>query len=173
MMKGMGKASYIILALAGIIAVALIVIINPPPWLKLNKLSNLSPTPTASPSPKSDDSLVKTRVDSIWGEYLTDGNGRALYLWGGDTKSLQSSCYDICAINWPPYLVPAVPSVIPQDPKTASGELAKRINVIKRSDGTPQYAYGEKPLYYFKGDTEPGNVYGQNIDRHTLVLITK
>ncbi len=170
----MRKFSYIILVLAGIIAIALIVFINPPPWLKLGSLNiRSSPTPTASPSPKGYGSIIKTRTDSIWGEYLTDGNGRALYLWGGDTKSLQSSCYDICAINWPPYLVPSIPSITPQDPKTVSGELAKRINVIKRSDGTPQYAYGEKPLYYFKGDTEPGNVYGQNIDRHTLVLITK
>src|SRR3989344_5772002 len=90
------------------------------------------------------------------GEYLTDAEGKTLYVFADD-KSLKSSCVDACLQKWPPFSAA-------KDPATFTDMLSKRMNVIERSDGAIQYAYGEKPVYYYVGDKAPGEVNGNGLN---------
>jgi predicted lipoprotein with Yx(FWY)xxD motif len=84
---------------------------------------------------------------------LTDGSGRAVYLWVKDTGGM-SACSGACAGTWPP--VPASGTV------TASGSAkASDLGTITRSDGTKQVTYDGHPLYYFSGDSGAGTATGQ------------
>jgi predicted lipoprotein with Yx(FWY)xxD motif len=90
------------------------------------------------------------------GTYLTDGSGRAVYLWVKDPSG-KSVCDGACAGAWPP--VTTTGSV------TASGSaMASDLSTFTRSDGTKQVLYDGHALYYFVGDTSPGATKGQGLD---------
>lgn len=81
---------------------------------------------------------------------LTDNQGMTLYTFDKDKKG-ESVCYDGCAAKWPPY--------------TAS-EYAKGkwgFKVITRKDGTKQWAYKNKPLYTWVGDSAKGDTTGDGV----------
>jgi predicted lipoprotein with Yx(FWY)xxD motif len=87
------------------------------------------------------------------GTYLTGASGRAVYLWDADTGSM-STCSGACAQAWPPVITKSAP--------TASGGVqASDLGTTTRSDGLKQVTYKGHPLYYFVGDTRPGQVTGQ------------
>ena len=68
-----------------------------------------------------------------------------------------SACSGACAAAWPP--VPAKGKV------TVSGSAkASDLGTITRSDGTKQVTYDGHPLYYFAGDSGPGQTSGQGSD---------
>lgn len=93
-----------------------------------------------------------------YGEYLTDPEGRALYLFTDDTEVGASSCYEACAEAWPPYVMGDVPKDY-----IVAGEGADTalIDTIGRDDGITQVTYNGQPLYYFAKDENPGDVNGQ------------
>ena len=90
------------------------------------------------------------------GTALVDGTGRALYLFEADTGTM-STCTGACAQVWPPLLTsgPA--------PVTTGAAQASLVGTSPRPDGTRQVTYDGHPLYYFAGDTAPGDVRGQGI----------
>ena len=90
------------------------------------------------------------------GTALVDGTGRALYLFEADTGTT-STCTGACAQVWPPLLTsgPA--------PMTTGAAQASLVGTSPRADGTRQVTYDGHPLYYFAGDTAPGDVMGQGI----------
>jgi predicted lipoprotein with Yx(FWY)xxD motif len=99
--------------------------------------------------------VIKTASSSA-GTVLTDGSGRAVYLWVKDTGNA-STCSGACAGAWPP--VTASGSV------AASGSAkASDLGTITRSDGTKQVTYDGHPLYYFSGDSGAGTAAGQGSD---------
>ena len=102
------------------------------------------------------------------GEYLTDTKGMTLYVFSDD-KKLQSVCKDACLQKWPPFAYDS------KDPASFTDTLSKRMNVIERSDGAIQYAYGEKPVYYYVGDKAPGEVNGNGLNdgKWSIVVITQ
>ena len=67
-------------------------------------------------------------------------DGVALYTYDNDRKPLESSCYDDCAKDWPPY----------------AGPLGFRPvgdwSTFKRTDGTQQLALRGRPLYTAAGN---------------------
>jgi predicted lipoprotein with Yx(FWY)xxD motif len=81
---------------------------------------------------------------------MVDHKGMTLYTFDKDSGG-KSMCNDECAKNWPPMMAPAG--------ATASGKWS----VIKRDDGTNQYAYDGKPLYTFVKDKKPGDMVGDNM----------
>jgi predicted lipoprotein with Yx(FWY)xxD motif len=88
--------------------------------------------------------------------FLTDGSGRAVYLWMKDTGDA-SQCSGACASAWPP--VTTTGSV------TAGGSaVASDLGTITRSDGSKQVTYDGHPLYYFAGDSGAGTATGQGSD---------
>ena len=99
---------------------------------------------------------VITTASASGSTFLTDGSGRAVYLWAKDTGDA-STCTGACAGAWPP--VTATGTV------TASGSaMASDLGTITRSDGTKQVTYDGHPLYYFAGDSGPGTATGQGSD---------
>ena len=99
--------------------------------------------------------VIKT-ASSSGGTVLTDGSGRAVYLWVKDSGGM-SACTGACAGAWPP--------VTTTGTATASGSAkASDLGTITRSDGSKQVTYSGHPLYYFSGDSGPGTATGQGSD---------
>ena len=96
--------------------------------------------------------VIKTASGTA-GTYLTDGAGRAVYLWTADGKG-KATCTGTCAGAWPP--VPATGTVT-----ATGGALASDLSTITRSDGSKQVAYDGHALYYFSRDSGPGQTNGQ------------
>jgi predicted lipoprotein with Yx(FWY)xxD motif len=100
--------------------------------------------------------LVITTKTSSAGDFLTNGSGRAIYMWTKDSMN-SSACSGGCASAWPP--------VTTTGALTASGSASMAdLSTFTRSDGTKQVAYDGHPLYYFVGDTAPGQISGQGSD---------
>ena len=85
------------------------------------------------------------------GDVLTTPDGMTVYI---DDKEAEgsASCYGACAEEWPPVLAPA-------DAKPF-GDLS----LVKRIDGTRQWAYRGKPLYLYHEDQAPGHAKGDNYE---------
>ena len=83
---------------------------------------------------------------------LVGANGMTLYTFDRDSAG-KSTCNGPCAANWPP-LMAAV------DAK-ASGDWT----VIPRDDGSRQWAYKSKPLYYWVKDQKPGDRTGDGFNK--------
>jgi predicted lipoprotein with Yx(FWY)xxD motif len=81
---------------------------------------------------------------------LTAKNGMTLYTFDKD-KGAVSSCYDACAAKWPPYI------------GKADEKMTKGWTLIKRTDGTMQWAYDKKPVYFFKSDVKKGDKAGDGM----------
>lgn len=96
------------------------------------------------------------------GEYLTDRWGYTLYAYTDD-KKLESACLGDCLKFWLP--APWDPNAFNPDAKDGgiTDTLSKKINSAKASDGSRQYAFGDKPLYYYMGDEKPGDTNGNNL----------
>jgi predicted lipoprotein with Yx(FWY)xxD motif len=90
-----------------------------------------------------------------FGQYLTDKDGRALYLFTPDKKEM-SACYDKCAEAWPPAIASGKVQTSPNIKENLLGTL-------KRKDGKTQLTYGGHPLYYFVKDQGPGATAGQDV----------
>lgn len=87
------------------------------------------------------------------GTFLTDGSGRALYLWAADGRNM-STCTSVCASEWPPLTATGTPTV--------SGDgLAADVGTITRADGSKQVTYHGHALYYYAGDSSAGQTNGQ------------
>jgi len=115
-----------------------------------------APASSAGGASASGGATVITTASSSAGTFLTDGSGRAVYLWVKDAGGT-SACTGACAGAWPP--------VTAAGPVTASGSAkAGDLGTITRSDGTKQVTYDGHPLYYFEGDSGPGTASGQGSD---------
>jgi predicted lipoprotein with Yx(FWY)xxD motif len=91
------------------------------------------------------------------GSFLADANGRTLYLFEAD-KTSASTCYSACASLWPPLTTAGAA-------KAGPGVLASRLGVTKRTGGAAEVTYHGHPLYYYAGDTKPGDTTGQAINQ--------
>jgi predicted lipoprotein with Yx(FWY)xxD motif len=111
---------------------------------------------TGSAAAAAGSGLVITTKSGSAGAFLTDGSGRAVYLWVKDGKG-SSACSGACAGAWPP--------VTTTGTVTASGGVNMGdLSTITRSGGAKQVVYDGHPLYYFSGDSGPGQVNGQGSD---------
>ncbi|MCI0992849.1 hypothetical protein HNO91_09395 [Pseudomonas corrugata] len=81
---------------------------------------------------------------------LTDHKGMTLYTFAKDAGA-KSMCNGQCATNWPPLMA--------TDTDKSMGEWT----VIKRDDGSMQWAYDGKPLYTFIKDKAPGDKTGDGL----------
>jgi predicted lipoprotein with Yx(FWY)xxD motif len=104
-----------------------------------------TPTPTAT--------TVAVGTDVKLGKFLVDATGRSLYLFEADT-SPASTCSAACAQTWAPLTTTGAP-------QAASGVTQPMLGMSMRSDGTNQVTYNGHPLYYFAGDSKPGDVTGE------------
>jgi predicted lipoprotein with Yx(FWY)xxD motif len=113
-------------------------------------------TPAGTPASGSTTATVIEPHAGSAGSFLTNGSGRAVYLWAADSMN-KSTCSGACAGAWPPVTTTGQVTA-------ADGAKAADLGTITRSDGTKQVTYDGHPLYYFAGDSGPGQTNGQGSD---------
>jgi predicted lipoprotein with Yx(FWY)xxD motif len=86
------------------------------------------------------------------GTVVTGPTGMTLYTFANDKEPGKSACDGGCADRWPPFR---------PDPKAAAPKAP--LSIITRADGSTQYAWKGKPLYYFKNDKKPGDTIGHKV----------
>ncbi|PIP86238.1 hypothetical protein COW82_03125 [Candidatus Campbellbacteria bacterium CG22_combo_CG10-13_8_21_14_all_43_18] len=108
-------------------------------------LNNTGGNDSASESFSEDAAALFAVSNETIGDFLVDKDGMTLY-------EREAECSGDCLDNWPPYLYDGEPVL---------GELGL---VSRKDSGELQYTYNDAPLYYFVGDTAPGdfNGHGQN-----------
>jgi len=80
-------------------------------------------------------------------------NGMTLYTFDRDTMGAgKSVCNGQCATAWPPLMASASDA--------SSGDWA----VVVRDDGSRQWAYRGKPVYYWARDSKPGDRTGDGFN---------
>jgi predicted lipoprotein with Yx(FWY)xxD motif len=81
------------------------------------------------------------------------GNGMTLYTFDRDTMGAgKSACNGPCATNWPPLMANAGDA--------PSGDWT----IVVRDDGSRQWAYRGKPVYYWAKDSKPGDRTGDGVN---------
>jgi predicted lipoprotein with Yx(FWY)xxD motif len=110
----------------------------------------------SSPTTAASGMTTVTATSTQLGTILVDGSGRTLYLFAKDQPD-QSACAGACAAAWPVDQASAAP-------KAGSGVKASLLGTIKRGDGTTQVTYNRHPLYYYSGDSGPGQQTGQGLN---------
>lgn len=95
----------------------------------------------------------------VTGNFLVDDQGRTIYVFANDTQnSGTSACTDAaCTSQWMPVVVTGTPTA-------GTGVDATMLGTITRDDGTMQATYNGWPLYYYSGDTAPGDINGQGME---------
>jgi predicted lipoprotein with Yx(FWY)xxD motif len=82
---------------------------------------------------------------------LVGANGMTLYTFDRDADG-KSACNGPCAANWPPLMAGA-------DAKAEGGW-----SIVTRDDGTKQWAYKGKPVYFWAKDQKPGDKTGDGFN---------
>ncbi len=111
-----------------------------------------APASTSAPTGVATVTAASTNLGMI----LVDGSGRTLYLFEKDQPD-QSACSGTCAAAWPVDSSSGTP-------KAGSGVKASLLGTIKRADGATQVTYNHHPLYYYSGDSGPGQQNGQGLN---------
>jgi predicted lipoprotein with Yx(FWY)xxD motif len=93
------------------------------------------------------------------GPVLVDGQGITLYLYASDRQGSPSRCYGICAVQWPPLILPSGVAA----PVVGPGLIAGLLGTAPRTDGTTQITYNGWPLYLWPPDRTPGTATGQGL----------
>ena len=92
---------------------------------------------------------------SRFGRVLFDQRGFVLYGFTADS-SRASRCAGACAKAWPPLLVKSAA-------KALKGVDRSKLGTVTRRGGARQVTYAGHPLYYYVGDTKPGQILCQNV----------
>jgi predicted lipoprotein with Yx(FWY)xxD motif len=104
-----------------------------------------------SPAAKQHSAATTVQVHSgPMGHYLTDQNGKTLYMFASDSAT-KSSCTGACQTYWPLVKGPA---------SAGSGISAGKLSTITTA-GTKQATYAGHPLYYYAADKKAGDTTGQ------------
>ena len=82
---------------------------------------------------------------------LVGANGMTLYTFDRDTANAgKSACNGPCATLWPPLTA------------TASDQPNGAWSVVTRDDGSRQWAWKGKPVYFYQADKQAGDKTGDN-----------
>lgn len=100
--------------------------------------------------------LSVREVPDLFGQVLVNWEGRTLYLFkGGDAEQDYGACAggrEDCNLHWTPLAAPGIAASV------------GKFSVLRRHDGTAQWAYRGRALYTFDGDVVPGIAEGRNAD---------
>ena len=101
---------------------------------------------------------LKSAAAPHHGTILTGPGGMTLYTFATDKGDGRSLCTGACARKWPPFA-----------PAGAAPEPSGALSTLTREDGTRQYAWKGKPLYYYADDTRPGEAKGHGVGQAWFV----
>ncbi len=103
-----------------------------------------------SAGPDAKPGAAPTRVEN---GALVGSNGMTLYTLDKDVAdSGKSTCNGPCAGNWPPLMA------------TAGDSTTGDYSVITRDDGSKQWAYKGRPLYFWSKDQKAGDRTGDGVN---------
>ncbi len=107
-----------------------------------------------------DTAVVAVANAEPYGQYLVDGQGRALYVLEvseeqADATAAAQRCIDACLGEWPAMNSQGTP-------EAGDGVDGGRLGTVER-DGGAQVTYAGWPLYYYAADRQPGQVSGQQV----------
>ncbi len=86
------------------------------------------------------------------GAVLATPVGMTLYTFARDQEPGKSACNEGCAKVWPPYLA------------TGDAKAQGDWSLVKRADGSLQWAYRDKPLYAYSKDVAAGDTFGEEVN---------
>ncbi len=89
--------------------------------------------------------------ETALGKVLVDAEGMTLYTYAKDPDGA-STCTGMCAVFWPPAVA------------QAGGTPPPGFSIIRRPDGSLQWAHDGAPLYAYREDDAPGDVAGQGVE---------
>jgi predicted lipoprotein with Yx(FWY)xxD motif len=81
---------------------------------------------------------------------LTAKNGMTIYVFDKDVGG-KPSCYGGCAAKWPPYAA------------KATEKMGEGWATVKRTDGSLQWTYDGKPVYFYASDKKKGDKTGDGV----------
>jgi predicted lipoprotein with Yx(FWY)xxD motif len=113
---------------------------------------------------------LKLATSATLGNYLTDGSGRALYLYSKDfpaasgaaASTAVSNCSGGCLNAWPVFHADTI--------APGTGLQAADFGELTRSDGSKQTTFHGWPLYYYASDTQPSDTKGEGVGNVWYVL---
>jgi predicted lipoprotein with Yx(FWY)xxD motif len=117
-------------------------------------------TPSSASKPKPPATLVETKTATVNGKsetVLANSKGFTLYYFTPD-RGGKVTCTGSCASLWPPLMLPAG-----QSKPTGPSSISAKLGTVSNPSGGTQVTYNGWPLYTYSKDTEPGDVYGQNV----------
>ena len=101
-------------------------------------------------------SAVSVRSTSL-GKTLVDANGRTLYLFEGDSRNV-SRLSSAGVSVWPRFVATG--------PVTAGNGVQKaKLGTTTSPHNVRQITYNGHPLYYYVGDSKPGDTRGQGLNQ--------
>lgn len=148
------SAAWQVMAVAGVAIAALILAACTSHGVSAPASTADKAAPGAAPS-SGGGATVMVKNGSV-GSYLVDAGGRTLYLFAPDTTN-KSTCNGPCATIWPPLTTTGAP-------QAGTGANASMLGTSARDDGTTQVTYNGHPLYYYVGDSSPGQTNGQGLN---------
>lgn len=102
-------------------------------------------------------------ADTDLGEIVVDDEGMTVYMFDSDTQGAgESTCSGQCLDNWPP--------VTTEGSDVAVDGVTGDVSTIDGPEGATQVTLDGWPLYYFAGDSAPGDVTGQAVSDVWWVL---
>lgn len=107
---------------------------------------------------------VSVASNATLGKIIVGASGMTLYHYTDDHGKVVK-CSGACAAQWPPVLIGKTAK-----PVAGAGIKASKLGTVKRSDGTVQVTYNGYALYRFAGDTKPGQVNGQGLEKEWYAI---
>jgi predicted lipoprotein with Yx(FWY)xxD motif len=111
----------------------------------------------SSAAPAGGKPAIMTATVGTQGTLLVAGtNGMTVYTYAKDVaNSGTSACTGACLTRWPALTVPAGST-----PAGGSGVTGTLGTITRADDASTQVTYNGLPLYFFSGDTAPGDANG-------------
>jgi predicted lipoprotein with Yx(FWY)xxD motif len=116
----------------------------------------------ASSGMSSGSGTLKVASSSL-GRIVVDGKGMTAYIFTTDTQnSGRSSCTGECLVAWPKITTGSM--------KVKADGITGKLGTIKSEGGKWQVTLNGWPLYTYAGDSQPGDVNGQNVQGTWFVV---
>ena len=120
---------------------------------------------TSSPPAVATSPTVASRTIAPVGAVLIGSNGRTLYYLSTET-STSITCTAACTSRWTPYVVAKAST------PTGSAAVHGSSSTTTRPNGAVQVTFDGHPVYFYAGDSGPGQARGQGVQGTWFVLST-
>jgi predicted lipoprotein with Yx(FWY)xxD motif len=104
--------------------------------------------------------VISSANNPTYGSIITDSKGRTLYLFTPDDFASSPQCTGSCTQTWPPLMASG----------TLQAQGGAKQDLLGVEDG--QVTYNGHPLYYYSGDSAPGQTNGQGVEQIWYVVST-